>query len=142
MTPDLRSRALKARHLARQKIIGEELAARLKCPLSNALYLLDIGALIEQAEASRLSKRERDVFKVICRVAARNVMQGTADAKIADVDFAAGKRRTGWCGKSLTGLTIAGLVVSTNPGRLRLTNAGWAFAWESGLIKSNWRVPA
>lgn len=142
MKPDLRQRALKALALKRQNITGEELAARLKCPLPNALYLLNVGASIERAEASRLTKAQRAVFKVICRVIARNVMLGAEDAKIAEVDFAAGKRRSGWCGKSLTGLTIAGLVVSTTPGRLRLTNAGWAFAWESRLIKPSWKVPA
>lgn len=139
--PDLRQRALKALSFKRQNIVGEELAARLKCPLPNAIFLLDVGALIESAEACRLTKHQRDVFKVICRVMARNVLLGTADAKIADVDFAAGKRRTGWAGKSLLGLTIAGLVVSTTPGRLRLTNAGWAFAWATLLIKPSWKVP-
>jgi hypothetical protein len=117
MKPDLRARALKAHHrLHQQKITGEELAFRMKCGPEAASGLVRIGALIERAEASRLSRQQRDVFKVICRVTARNVMMfGNDDAKISEVDLAAGKRRTGWCGKSLLGLTIAGLVVSTTP---------------------------
>jgi hypothetical protein len=140
MSNDIRQRALKALHLYRQRIVGAELAARLKTSPEGAEHLAETGRLIEQAEASRLTKGQRDVLKVICRVMARNMMLGAADAKITDVDRTAGKR-TGWCGKQVMGLTIAGLVVSTNPGRFRLTNAGWAFAWGTGLIKPTWKVP-
>lgn len=153
MKPDLRARALKAHYLTLQNITGVELAKRLKItePRADGLGLYDpdaarelaaVGKLIERAEASRLTKQQRDVLKVICRVVARNVMsRGIEFARIADVDFAAGKRRSGWCGKQLTRLTIAGLVVTPEAGRVRLTNAGWAFAWATGLIKPTWKVP-
>jgi alpha-D-ribose 1-methylphosphonate 5-triphosphate diphosphatase PhnM len=103
--------------------------------------LVRIGALIERAEASRLSQQQRDVFKVICRVTARNVMMfGNDDAKISEVDLAAGNGAPAgaasrfWASRSRASS-------SHHPGRLRLTNAGWAFAWATGLIKPTWKVP-
>lgn len=140
MKPDLRQRALKAYHLSTENITGEELGARLKTSADNAHDLANIGVLIERAEARRLPRRLRDVMKVIARVIARQVMLGRDWAKTSEIDFAAGKR-SGWCGKVLVQLTSRGLIIMPQPGRLTFTDAGWAFAWATGLIKPSWKVP-
>lgn len=140
--PDLhlRDRALKAHRLARKNITGEELAARLKTGVEAAHDLARVGGLIARAEAMRLNQREWDGMKVIARVIARNVMLGRDWAKTSGIDFVAGKR-SGWCARIVVDLAALGLVQMPMPGRLTLTNAGWAFVWEAGLVKRNWRVP-
>lgn len=140
MKPNLRASALKAHHLALKNITGEELAARLKVGLDAATDLAEAGAMIERAERMRLSRRQNDVMKVIARVIARQIMLGRDWAKTGEIDFAAG-RRSGWCGKMLVGLTVAGLIAMPTAGRLTLSPAGWAFVWAGRLIKPNWKVP-
>lgn len=139
--PTLHDRALKAHRLALKNITGEELAARLKCDVETAIGLAQVGEMIAGAEDMRLTEREFNGLTVICRVIARNIMLNVGYAKASDVDFAAGKR-SGWTGKVMLGLVASGLVVMPLPGRIALTRAGWALAWETGRIKRNWKVPA
>lgn len=137
-TPELARKALR---LTRKGVIGDELAARLKADPDSAARLAAIGVMIEYAEGSQLSGKQADVMKVIARVIARNVMLGRDYAKSGDVDFAGGFRR-GTCTKQLVALAALGLVEMVLLDRITLTRAGWAFAWETGLIKNNWTVPA
>jgi hypothetical protein len=159
MKPDLRQRALKAYRLSLKNITGEELAARMKCGRENASLLVNVGALISVAEAQRLTEREWQAMKAIARTVARFTMLVSDSVLLSDVDFAAGRRR-GWCRRAIEKRLITkpnthapgwrplcrrgeglGLLELYNPYRVRLTAAGWAFVWEAGLIKPNWKVP-
>lgn len=139
--PELRERALKAHRLASKNITGDELAARLKVDPGTARDLVRVGGLINYAELFRFPAKTHDRLKVIARVIARKVMLGFPYAKTSEVDFAAGKR-SGWCSKAIIELVALGLIMMPDKGKIALTPTGWAFVWETGLIKPNWKVPA
>lgn len=136
-----RELALKAVRLAHRNVVGDELAVRLKVEPEQALALVKAGVLIQRAEDTKLKQREWDVLKVVVRVLAQNILLGRDFAKTGDVNFAAGKR-SGWCTKQIPTLTVIGLVEMADADKIRLTKAGWVLAWETGLIKPNWKVPA
>lgn len=137
-TPELARKALR---LHRKNITGDELAHKLKVGPAEVDHLLSVATLIERAEGYQLTQKEADVLKAIARVVARNVMLGRYYTKTGDVDFAGGFRR-GTCAKHIVALGVIGLVEMILADRITLTRAGWAFAWETGLIKQNWTVPA
>jgi hypothetical protein len=136
-----RELALKALKLSRKNIVGDELATKLKVEPAQAEMLFRVGTLIEHYEGHKLSQREWDVLKVIVRVIAQNIFLGREYANTGDIDFAAGKR-SGWCSQQIPGLSGMGLVSMPMRGQIYLTRAGWVLAWETGLIKPNWKVPA
>lgn len=136
--PDLVALARRARHLTQKLITGEELARRLKVSPETAQALANVGCIIELAEANRLSRREREVMKVIARVTARKAMLEIDWCKTSEINFG---KRSNWCGKSLVELTAMGLITMPIKGRLALTGAGFAFVWEAGFIKPSWKVP-
>lgn len=133
--------AFKALRLSRKSITGDELARRLKVTPDRAELLVRVGHMIAQAESCRLRQREFDAFKIIVRLIARNTLMGLGYTKTGEVDFAAGKR-AGWCARQLVGLSALGLVEMPRSPFVCLTRHGWCLAWEAGLIKPNWRVPA
>lgn len=155
MTPEQRKLSLKAYRLTQKNITGKELAKRLGLGADEALASVHAvrGCLIVQAEALQLSEREFLVMKTLARLEARRVSLSASLGHItsARIDRAAGKR-AGWSrsvidgrlGKSPDG----GLqpdyfaFIHRQGEHVWLTQVGWAFAWETKLIKANWRVPA
>lgn len=119
------------------------IAKRLKVEPDSAAVILNIGLLIEQCEAYRLTDNEMLVMTALARVEARRVALGHAVAKANQVDFAAGKR-SGWSysvSKKRLLLGDLGFIIHTPAGHIWLTAAGWAFVWATGLILKNWKVP-
>lgn len=135
------SDALRALRLYRKSIKGDELAHKLKVTPDRAELLVRVGELIERAESCRLKQAEFDALKIIVRLVARNTALGLSYTKTGEVDFAANKR-AGWCARQLVGLSALGLVEMPRSPFVCLTRHGWCLAWEAGLIKPNWTVPA
>lgn len=158
MTPERRTLALKAHRLSVKKLGVHEIAKKLKLEDTvTASDLAHVGGLILRAEAQRLTDAEWQVMQVLARLEVRRVEIGSGSCATRDVEFAAGKHR-GWCAHTIerrlrdlhsdetpaTGAPRLGLVHHTpgGSGRIRFTEAGWAFAWATRLIRPNWRVPA
>ena len=154
MTPAMRTLALKAYRLTQKNITGIELGKRLGLEAGIAAEHAVRGYLIAQAEALRLTANEALVMRTLARLEARHVALASGPhVTTPRVDRAAG-RRSGWCRTTImrrlrTGTEaddllrnhFLGLVEYRQSGRIWLTNVGWAFVWEAGLIKPNWKVP-
>jgi hypothetical protein len=158
MKSAFRALALRAHYLTKQNITGPELAKRLKLlePRPDGLGLYDVdrarklaemGANIEAVEGCRLTPIDRLVLKTIVRMVARRFEEGGSWIKVRDIDRVAGKR-SGWCNRSISRLTLQVNLIEFTPGQhargqqhIRLSRAGWAFAWSTGLLKPSWKVP-
>jgi hypothetical protein len=141
-----RKRALTAARIHKRHGTAGGIAAiakRLRVNDDDAVLILNRGLLIQQCEAYRLTDDEMLLIKTLARCEARRVEQGQQAIKSNVIDFACGKR-SGWCWSIVKKRLQDGalpFVVQTPNGHIWLTPAGWAFAWATGLILKNWKVP-
>lgn len=153
----IRNIALKAHRLAKRHG-AVVIATKLKLPSTDAaVAIANVGLLIEQLEAHRLTANELLVMTTLARMEARRVELGAVAPYIGGLDRTAGKR-SGWSGKVIAKRlrqarpADAGVrdimnrldfvACPIDAGRIWLTPAGWAFVWATGLILRNWKVPA
>lgn len=157
MKPTFREIVIKVHALHSRGVGYPEIAKKLKIAHSEEVVgLVRAGEKILAVESCNLTQAEWDLMRALVRAEIRAIETATWLPKTAAVDRAAGKY-SGWCfatankrlrmardGEAGPHKHRIGLVYLSDrkPASIHLTAAGWAFAWEAGLILENWKVPA
>jgi hypothetical protein len=156
-----RETVIEAHRLHAKNLSFPEIAKKLKLDHVEQIYgFVKAGELIVKAESYRLTDNEMAVMGALVTAEIRAIETDSWPPKTSSINFAL-KKGSGWCSTVINKRLRMAYDDEAGPhehrlnlvfhvpisargtaGSVWMTAAGWAFAWEVGLILANWKVPA